>query len=430
MEKFDVVIVGARCAGASLAILLARRGLHVCLLDRVHFPRETPSTHVIQPVGAQILDELGVLGHALAAGGARLDRLTLVNEHVRIDGVLDPDRFPTPGLCVRRLTLDALLVDAAADAGAEVRTGCRVSGVLRDETDRVVGVETMGGAVFADLTVGADGVHSTVAATVDADEYLGTPPGRIPAWAYFEGVGDAEGRLRIGRIGNLAFLASPTDGGLYMVAVAVDATDAARFHADRRANYAEAVTCWPELADLIAGSQRVGPIRVMADWRGYFRRSAGPGWALVGDAGHFKDFAAAQGISDALRQSDRLADAIDVVGDPSVLDARLQQWWRWRDRDAYAMSWLAQDMGAPGASSPLITNVMREIADDGAATRQLLQVLNHELAPSKLFTVRRLLKAAARTVVENPRAMLATVREIAGRIGAEAARMAGRRALR
>lgn len=168
---------------------------------------------MIQPHGVQILDDLGVLDAVLSAGAVPLNRFTLVNDDVRIDATLAPADFPTPGLCVRRWTLDALLVEAAAKAGADVRTGCRVTGVIRDTAGRVTGVETQSGPVNARLTVGADGRHSTVAASAGAVEYLVTPPGRMPAWAYFSGVTDAEGRLRIGRKGELAFLASPTDGG-------------------------------------------------------------------------------------------------------------------------------------------------------------------------------------------------------------------------
>ena len=105
---YDVAIVGARCAGSPLATMLARRGLRVCVLDRARFPSETPSTHVIQPCGAEILDEIGVLDAILANGAVPLDSFTLVYEDVRIDGTLDATHFATPGLCMRRVTLDAL----------------------------------------------------------------------------------------------------------------------------------------------------------------------------------------------------------------------------------------------------------------------------------------------------------------------------------
>ncbi|WP_375487738.1 NAD(P)/FAD-dependent oxidoreductase [uncultured Mycobacterium sp.] len=417
MELFDVAIVGARCAGSPLATMLVRRGLRVCLLDQVRFPHETPSTHVMQPCGVQILRELGVLDEVLAAGGVPLNRFTLINDDVHIDGKTDPPQFPAPGLCMRRLTLDVLLVEAAARAGADVRTGCRVTGLMHDDSGRVIGVRTDQGDVNARLVVGADGRHSIVAASAGAAEYLVTAPGRLPAWAYFEGVDDREGRLRIGRQGEHAFLASPTDGGLYMAGIAADMARQNAFHADRDRKFTDGLTRWPELADLLAGAKRVGPIRVMTNWHGYFRQSAGPGWVLVGDAGHFKDFTAAQGMSDALRQAARLAEAIitgfDCAAGP---DGQLRQWWRWRDRDANEMYWLAKDMGAPGVSSPLVTCLLRDIAHDPAATEALARVLNHELPPSKLFTVRRLAVAAGHALRARPGRSRATLREITGAI--------------
>ncbi|MGH3541277.1 MAG: NAD(P)/FAD-dependent oxidoreductase, partial [Mycobacterium sp.] len=163
-------------------------------------------------------------------------------------------------------------------------------------------------------------------------------------------------------------MASPTDGGLYMAGIAVDVDKVREFHADREHNFVEGLARWPELADLLAGAQREGPIRVMTDWHGYFRRSAGPGWVLVGDAGHFKDFTPAQGIADALRQAQRLAASITGgLDQDGELDARLRRRWQWRDEDAYDMYWLAKDMGVPGVSTPLITSVIREIAGSEAA---------------------------------------------------------------
>lgn len=420
MGDFDVVIVGARCAGSPLAITLARYGLRVCLLDRAHFPSETPSTHAIQPCGVQLLDDLGVLDVVQAAGAVSLNRFTLVNGDVRLDGCIDPPRFPKPALCVRRVTLDALLVDAAAHAGAEIRTGCRVTGLTRDDAGRVNGVATGHGPVPARLVVGADGCHSTVATATGAAEYLTTRPGRVFAWAYFDGVADLEGRLRLGRLGDHGFLGGPTDGGLYMAAVAVDFAHQDAFHSDRDRHFSTGLGRWPELADLLAGATRVGPIRVITNWHGYFRQSAGPGWVLVGDAGHFKDPTPAQGISDALRQAQRLANTVTTGFDSGErLDARLQHWWRWRDQDAYGMYWLAHDMGAPGVSTPLITRMLRDIASDPVATQQLLDVLNHDLRPAELFTAGRMIKASAGALRDRPDLMRATLREIASALKSE-----------
>lgn len=415
-QVFDVVIVGARCAGSPLAIMLARRGLRVCVLDKAQFPSETPSTHVIQPCGAAVLDRIGVLGAALAAGGVPIDRFTLVNDDVRIDGSFAAEDFPELGMCVRRVTLDALLVDAAVATGADVRTGVKVTGVV-SVADRVVGVDTDQGVVRAHLVVGADGRHSTVAAAVGAPEYQAVQGGRTPAWAYFEGVPDRSGRLRLGRLGENAYLASPTDGGLFMVCVATGAG----FGRDRNAEFATAVAGWPELADVLHGGQRVGPVRVMNKWHGYFRQASGPGWVLLGDAGHFKDFSLAQGISDALRHGERLADMLPTdLSDHDSVDAVARRWWRWRDSDAQPMFWFATDSGAPGPPTPVATELLRQVANDPAATLTLLHILNHERHPKRLLTPRRLTVATTRALRTHP--ALAT-KEIATTLANEIRRM-------
>lgn len=161
MKPFDVVVVGARCAGSPLAAMLARRGVSVCVLDRARFPSETPSTHIIQSCGVQVLDRLGVLPEILAAGAVPLKQFTMVNDEVRIEASSD-DLSEPPPLCVRRVTLDTLLVHAAGATGVEVRTGARVRRLLIDD-GRVTGVQTDDGPIHARLVVGADGRHSTVA---------------------------------------------------------------------------------------------------------------------------------------------------------------------------------------------------------------------------------------------------------------------------
>jgi 2-polyprenyl-6-methoxyphenol hydroxylase-like FAD-dependent oxidoreductase len=393
--------------------MLAQRGLSVCLVDRAHFPSETPSTHFIQPCGVRALERLGVLDAIMGAGAVKVDRATIaIDDAARIETTLDQVGSTHPALCVRRVTLDALLVEAAGTAGADVRTGVRVTCLTTDD-GRVTGVRTADGEpIRARLVVGADGRHSTVASLVGAREYHVTSPGRMSAWAYFEGATGRECRLRLGRQGKLAYLAAPTDGDLYMAAVWLDMADQAEFHADRDANFAAGIRAWPELADVIGNGRRVGPIRVVTKWHGYFRQSAGPGWVLVGDAGHFKDPSAGQGIGDAFRQADRLAQAIeDGLGNSSP-DAALQRWWRWRDDDAYEMYWFAQDMGAPGVSSPLITHVLRDIAADSDATQLFFRVLNHEVRPSQLLTTSRSARAAARALRAKPSHVVATLKEI------------------
>ena len=412
MERFDVVVVGARCAGSPLAAMLARRGLRVCVLDRARFPSETLSTHLIQPRGVIILDRLGVLDAVHGAGAAPLTAFTIVAEDARIDAEFGVEMFGAPGLCVRRVTLDHLLVEAAASAGAEVRTGVRVTGLVH-EGGRVAGVETEQGSLRARLVVGADGRRSSVADAVGAAEYDVAPAGRLFTWAYFEGVGDTEGRMRIARLGELAYLASPTDSGLYMAAVcpALGAKD--DFLADREGSFTTGLAAWPELDDLLAGASRIGPIRVMGHWHGYFREAAGPGWALLGDAGHFKDPTPGQGISDALRQAERLAGAVEAgLGGAVSLDDELGRWWRWRDQDAYEMHWFATDTGEAGPSPPVATQMIRDIAADPDATEKLLRMFNRDIRPSQVFTPRRIGKAIARAARDRPDQIPAVMREV------------------
>jgi 2-polyprenyl-6-methoxyphenol hydroxylase-like FAD-dependent oxidoreductase len=375
----------------------------------------------------QILDRLGVLDAILAAGVVPLDRVTMVvNDDVRIETTTE-GTFDQPVLCVRRVTLDALLVEVAREAGADVRTGSRVTRPVTDD-GRVTGVETDHGPIHAQLVVGADGRHSTVASLVGAAEYHVSPPGRMAAWAYFEGVADREGRARLGRVGELAYLAGPTDGDLYMAALTTSFANQSEFHADRDANFTAGMRAWPELADLLAPGRRIGPIRVLTKWHGYFRQAAGPGWVLVGDAGHFKDPTPGQGISDAFRQAEQLAEAIEDNFGNTNLDAAMQRWWRWRDKDAHEMYWFAGDMGEPGVVSPLNARLLGDIAGDVEATRTFFRVLNHEIRPSEFLTTQRLARAAARTLRDRPDQMVATLKEIVTAARANARRARQRQA--
>src|SRR4051812_5407834 len=400
-DRYDVIIVGGRCAGAPLATLLARAGVKVCVVDRARFPSDTPSTHAIQPCGVQILERLGVL-EPVARVAAAVDGGVLAFDEGRLE--LDGARelLGAPMLNARRVTLDAILLEAAGAAGAEVRTGTPVTGLVV-EHGRVAGVTTSAGELRASLVVGADGARSTVARLVGAAEYHRTPGKRVFMWSYFEGVAGnggvagGDGGMWLGKIGDHAFLASPTDAGLFMAAVApsIDRWDELR--GDREAAYRAGLASWRELEAFVAGARRAGPVQVMARWHGFFRESAGPGWALVGDAGHFKDPTPGQGIADALRQVVALAPAIEsALGGE---EGALRDWWAWRDRDAWDMYWFAHDLGAAGATPPLLREIQRRIAADPQLAEGLLRVLNHERAPSEVFTPRLALAATSTALV-------------------------------
>jgi menaquinone-9 beta-reductase len=412
-EKYDVVVVGARCAGSPLAADLAARGLRVCVLDRARFPSEVPSTHMLHPSGVARLWRLGLRDDLEATGAPPLD-----NGAFAVDGVslrFEPDvaaRFEAPWLCIRRGVLDLLLVQAAERAGVDVRPGTRVVGLM-EEDGVVCGVRTPDAVVRASLVVGADGPHSAVARMAGASPYHVTPPGRLFLWAYYEGAVVAEGRAVLGRHGDIGYLAMPTDGGLFMAGVALPMDTRTCVLADLEASFATAVSSIDEVSDALGPAVRVGRIRTMTKWNGLFRQATGPGWVLVGDAGHFKDPTPAQGIGDALRQSETLAAVIARGLGAGGLDAELRAWWRWRDEDAWEMYWFAQDMGAPGRAGEFFKEMLRELGCDARGTELFLRALNHELPPSKVFTPWRGVRTLSRLAVKRPRACPAAFSEAA-----------------
>jgi 2-polyprenyl-6-methoxyphenol hydroxylase-like FAD-dependent oxidoreductase len=218
-------------------------------------------------------------------------------------------------------------------------------------------------------------------------------------WAYYEG-DPTNGEMWIGKIDDHAYLATPTDNGLSLVAAcpSIDRRDEVR--ADREAVYEAGVRGWPELHAGVAGARREGPVYTMANMHGFFRKSAGPGWALVGDAGHFKDPAPGQGIADALRQSEKLATAIGLAlgGGPATPEQILREWWRWRDEDAWEMYWFAHDMGAAGPTPPILRQAQRRIAADRELAAATVRVFNHDLRPSELLTPAFSLKTIAQAL--------------------------------
>ena len=369
--QFDVIVVGARCAGAPLATDLANRGMKVCLVERARIPSEVPSTHMIHPNGVARLARLGLMDKLLATGAPPLDHGSFVIDSARLRA--EPDlmkRFEAPWLCIRRLTLDALLIEAAEEAGARVLTETTVQGLVH-ESGAVRGVRTTSGVIRAPLVVGADGPHSTVAKLAGAREYHVSSPGRLFIWGYFEGPRWPAGYATLGRIGDLGFLGMPTDAGLHMAGIVVSMSQKRACLGDTDTTLKDGIERIDELAEYLAPASRVGPLRVMARWHGYFREATGPGWVLVGDAGHFKDPTPAQGIADALRQGEKLADAVEAGLGAGGLEGQLQNWWRWRDDDAWEMYWFATDMGAAGENPGIVADMMGGLGDEDGGTRAI-----------------------------------------------------------
>ncbi|TDZ78335.1 2,4-dichlorophenol 6-monooxygenase [Mycobacteroides salmoniphilum] len=377
MDRFDVIVVGARCAGAPLATMLATQGVRVCVLDKAAFPSEVASTNIFQPNGLDVLRRLGLMDEVMAAGAHPVEKIIVRGTNAALTYCPDP-AVSGQIMNIRRITLDAILVRAAARAGADVRTSSPVDGILT-EGGRVVGVQTRSGPLYADLVVGADGRHSTVAKAVGAQEYLTVPGGRLPTWAYYEGA-NPSADLFGGIVGNTAFLGGVSENDSFLLSVCVPTDQAGGFLTDRYVNFDAELPKFPELADAVRGARRAGPLRVLQNWHSYFRTSAGAGWALVGDAGHFKDFTPGQGMSDAFRQAEHLAGRIVAGLDSGGLDSQLRQWWRWRDADALQMYWLASLIGEGYLPTAVIDAALERAADHGYIER-MLRVLSREVKP-------------------------------------------------
>ncbi len=334
----DVIIVGTRAAGAATALLLARRGLNVLAVDRATFPSDTLSTHQVQVPGTARLARWGLLDTILAAGTpatrtVRFDQgaAVLTGRIPACDGV---DVMCSP----RRTLLDKVLVDAARAAGAELRENFVVEELLGD--GRITGVrgrEKDGPPVTEDaaLVIGADGKHSMVAKAVGAAAYRDKPPLSMAAYTYWAEVPVSGGEL-YGRPG-CAVGAWPTNDGLLMTYVAWPAAKFEEFRRDVPGNFMRTLDA-VGLGERIRAGRQAERIRATPDLPNFFRKPHGPGWALVGDAGLVLDPITGQGISDAFRDAELLADAVAAgLGGTRPLGETLAGYQRARDRAAKPM---------------------------------------------------------------------------------------------
>jgi flavin-dependent dehydrogenase len=405
-EHADVIVVGARCAGSPLAALLARAGVRVVVLERAGFPSDTFSSHLFEADAISFVNRLGALEH----------------DHLAMDLPQQPDDVGAI-VSVRRLLLDTILAEAAAQAGADVRTGARVTGLL-EEDGRIAGVRfEQAGAeseLRARLVVGADGRHSTLARLVGARMYNLTPSQRLLFWAYFEGADPgAEPTFLSHRWGERFILAIPSDSGLYQVLLWPEQSERERFQSDRDGAFLDHARACEPVADALVGARRVGKTMGAFRWEGFFRQAAGAGWVLCGDAGHFKSPAPGRGIGDAFLQAERLATAITAAleGSDEALDLAMRAWGRWRDREFAEQYWLAYDLEEAGAVPSVLVEILRGLQRTGNAGL-FFELLNHRARPSQVLTPARALGAGARLLAKrgsHRRALLAELGTLGAR---------------
>jgi flavin-dependent dehydrogenase len=335
----DVIIVGARCAGSATAMLLARRGLRVLVLDRARYGSDTVSTHALMRGGVLQLQRWGLLDEIVAAGTPPVTRVVFHYPDETTPISLKPAAGVRALYAPRRTVLDRVLADAAIAAGADVRFGVTATELLRDETGRVTGVagnDADGRRLLASapLTVGADGIRSLVARETRAPviRTAGTD-GSAFLYGYWEDL-PVHGYEWLYAPGSSAGLI-PTNDGQTVVFVGTTPTQmkaARRAGTAHRAFSTVLTRVSPAAAERVSAARAPQRLRGFAGMPGYVRQSWGPGWALVGDAGYFEDPLSTHGITDALRDAELLAGAVgDIHGETAAEASALAGYQKTRD---------------------------------------------------------------------------------------------------
>jgi 2-polyprenyl-6-methoxyphenol hydroxylase-like FAD-dependent oxidoreductase len=311
-SRYDAIVVGARCAGSPTAMLLARKGYKVLVVDRATFPSDTISTHLVHPPGVAALRRWGLLDRLAATGCPPIDTYTFDFGPFTIAGSPGTDEAPV-AYAPRRTVLDKLLVDAACEAGAEVREAFTVEDLVLED-GRVSGVRGHGrdgGTVTerARVVVGADGRHSLVARALGPEEYNQKPRLLCGYYSYWSGL-PMDGRFETYVRPDRGFAAWPTNDDLTLVIGGWPFAELEANRHDIEGNFLKMLELAPIFADRVRAATREARFAGTAV-SNYFRKPYGPGWALVGDAGYNKDFITAQGIHDAFRDAELCATALD-----------------------------------------------------------------------------------------------------------------------
>jgi 2-polyprenyl-6-methoxyphenol hydroxylase-like FAD-dependent oxidoreductase len=386
---YDVVVVGARCAGAPLAMLLARAGHKVALVDRASFPSDAMSTHFLWQRGAARLGAWGLLGRLRARGCAPIRQITFDPGPVQVNGIGSAVGGMGDTYCPRRTILDALLAEAAAQAGADLIERFTVDDVLWSD-GQAAGVRghhpgSAGSSLRAAVVVGADGAHSGIARKVGARTYREHPPLTAVYYSYWSGIGGlgASFHARPGRL----ILVWPTNDDLTCIYVAWPRQDFHQVRRDIPGHFHAALELVPGLREAAASGRREARFTGTGDLPNYYRASAGPGWALAGDAGHHKDPCTGMGISDAFLAADLLADAIHhALAGHQPMDQALASYQRQRDTqtaNGYALT-LSTARLAP--LTPRLEALCRAAASQPGIARHIFGVLGGSIPLTDLHS--------------------------------------------
>lgn len=363
---YDVVVIGARVAGAATAMLLARRGHRVLMVDRAPAGADTTSTHAVLRSGILQLKRWGLLDRVIDSGTPAIPRVTLGfgSELVPID--LSNDFGVDSLYAPRRTVLDPILTGAAVEAGVEYLDRCRAKSLVKESDGTVRGVVLDAGngeiTVSARMVIGADGAWSKMAKWVNAPTYSRYPAANTVYYAYYRNI-ETHGVYFQFTPGVTAGLI-PTNDDLVCVYGGWPKDSTTGFRDEPDAAFTSLVgSAHPLLQDAMAGGTRVSPFRGIQGLAGFLRKPGGPGWALVGDAAYTKDPVSAHGISDALRDAELCAAAVDVsLADPGAAEAAFDRYQKVRDELSSGMLAWSSELAAYRWDEARASQLMRNLS--------------------------------------------------------------------
>jgi 2-polyprenyl-6-methoxyphenol hydroxylase-like FAD-dependent oxidoreductase len=365
---WDALVVGARCAGASTALLLARRGYRVLLIDRATFPSDTLSTLYIHQPGIARLEQWGLLDAVIASGCPRLETVSYHIQDLLLRGPVATMGNITATYAPRRQILDQILIEAAIAAGVEFADGCSLSGLLTED-NRVTGVRfrANGGDEVSEqarLVVGADGMRSRVADLAGATAVVEDP--RLSC-VYYTGWAGLSCGLGIREQPGSSIGTVPTHDGVTLVLTYFPQESFHQVKADPFQAHLDSIRrTAPDVFEEIAGTEPALRLHGTGDQQNFFRTAHGPGWVLVGDAGHHLDSITARGITNAFIQAELLTDEIgDGLPDSQHTDAALARFAKRRQDaliDVYQSTLETARLRVPDSRLKMLRSISREPA--------------------------------------------------------------------
>lgn len=398
-HDYDAIVVGARCAGSPTAMLLARKGYKVLVVDKTTFPSDTISTHLIHAPGLAALKRWGLLDSLLATGCPSISNYSFDFGPFAITGSPGTDAHPV-SYAPRRTVLDKLLVDAASKAGAEVREGFTVEEVLVDN-DRVIGIRGHGRGgesvtELARVVIGADGRHSVVAGAVNPEHYNEKPPLWAAYYSYWSGL--PVSGLEAFVVPYHSVAAWPTHDGNTLV---IAGWQFSKFEANKKdieGNFHRVIAMAPGFAERMRSAKREERF-VGTSVPNYFRKPFGPGWALVGDAGYNRDFITAQGIQDAFQDAELCVSALhDTFSGARPFDVAMGDYQTARDNRVAGIYEFTAQLASQEPPPPELQQLLGAVHGNQEAMNGFARVQAGVTPPSEFFSeenVKRIFAAAS-----------------------------------